>query len=200
MPWESFHHSLAGVHHSTVWATVNGKTQALLQHDSFALRHTPTLHLDGWITCVVCAAVKKIWAVALILRNQEKAGWSSPTWWKITCKTTGWRELFLSWDPWCSPAMAVEKCPKAVIILNKCWLLKGADLSSKTGVEVPPISSALGVLLRTSSSLVPPVACNSAWSSRRWNRPHGLEESERIESMCATMWSKAQQGRSGSHC
>lgn len=49
------------------------KKWALLQHDSFDLRHTPTLHLDKCIVFVVCMAVKKTGAPALILSSQEKA-------------------------------------------------------------------------------------------------------------------------------
>lgn len=79
MLWEYFHHTLAGLHYSK--GTVDGKTKAVRQRDSFDLRRTPTLRLEGWITFVVCVAAEKTWAVALILRNQEKARWNSSTWW-----------------------------------------------------------------------------------------------------------------------
>lgn len=105
--WKWFHDTLAGLLMKSSWAkSVEKPNQALLWHDSLAIRRIPTLHLDGWIIFVVCVAVKKIWAVAPALSNQDMARWNSSTWWEMIHKTAGWRESIFSSEPWCSSAIA----------------------------------------------------------------------------------------------
>lgn len=81
MLWEQFHHASAALH-SSAWAEVSGKNQALPQRDSLELSYAPTSCLEAWITFGACMAVK-FWVV---LGSQGKAGWTSSTWWEMLCE------------------------------------------------------------------------------------------------------------------